>query len=371
MNEEQSQQDNDETTLSDVIRAIWDGKWIISSITAVIFIIVVTYLIIIPQTYRATIVIHPIQTYEISKYEEVNSLKLIKIDSEYLEQLFIDELMTYNVFEVSMMENRYIEKIKNETELDYLIRIKKAARVFSLSKPLNRGSRDLEKKTPKWTLSYKTLRPDLATKVIAEAFSLANNEVNAKVQKIIGRTVSSYLRLTENKLKDIDILDKVNLRNEKIKTQSRLAFLDEQNSIAKVLGIEKNTPTEQTFTAQSKLINLADKEVPFYLRGYRAIEKEIETLSSRKSPQLFIPEYLENNIEKALLLQDNTVVRLKESVSETPIGTDNFKAVFYDTNLIKFQRKAKHSLILALSIVLGGMIGIIVVCTQNAIIRKK
>ena len=348
MNEEQSQQDNNETTLSDVIRAIWDGKWIISSITAVIFIIVVTYLIIIPQTYRATIVIHPIQTYEISKYEEVNSLKLIKIDSEYLEQLFIDELMTYNVFEVSMMENRYIEKIKNETELDYLIRIKKAARVFSLSKPLNRGSRDLEKQTPKWTLSYKTLRPDLATKVIAEAFSLANNEVNAKVQNVIDRTVSSYLRLIERKLEDINMLDKVYLRNEKIKTQTRLVFLDEQNSIAKVLGIEKNTPTEQTFTAESKLINLADKEVPYYLRGYLAIENE-----------------------KDLLLQDNTIVRLKESMLVTPIGTDNFKAVFYDTGLIKFQRKAKHSLILALSIVLGGMIGIIVVCTQNAIIRKK
>jgi len=348
MNEEQSQQDNDETTLSDVIRAIWDGKWIISSITAVIFIIVVTYLIIKPQTYKGIIQINPIKTYEASKYGEVNSLKLIKIDSEYLEQLFIDELLKYNVFEVSMMENRYLEKIENETELDYLIRIKKAARVFSLSKPLNRGSRDLEKQTPKWTLSYKTLRPDLATKVIAEAFSLANNEVNAKVQNVIDRTVSSYLRLIERKLEDINMLDKVYLRNEKIKTQTRLVFLDEQNSIAKVLGIEKNTPTEQTFTAESKLINLADKEVPYYLRGYLAIENE-----------------------KDLLLQDNTIVRLKESMLVTPIGTDNFKAVFYDTNLIKFQRKAKHSLILALSIVLGGMIGIIVVCTQNAIIRKK
>jgi len=371
MNEEQSQQDNDGIKFSELISTLWDGKWIISSITAVIFIIVVTYLIIKPQTYKGIIQINPIKTYEASKYGEVNSLKLIKIDSEYLEQLFIDELLKYNVFEVSMMENRYLEKIENETELDYLIRIQKAARVFSLSKPVNLVSRDIEEQKPKWTLSYKTLRPDLATKVIAEAFSLANNEVNAKVQKIIGRTVSSYLRLTENKLKDIDILDKVNLRNEKIKTQSRLAFLDEQNSIAKVLGIEKNTLTEQTFTTQSTLINLADKEVPYYLRGYLAIEKEIEILLSRKSPQLFIPEYLENQRKKEILLQDKTLVRLKKSMSVTPIGTDNFKAVFYDTNLIKFQRKAKHSLILALSIVLGGIIGTFVIFFRNAVIRKE
>ena len=35
------------------------------------------------------------------------------------------------------------------------------------------------------------------------------------------------------------MLDRVILNNEKIKIQLRLALLDEQNSIARVLGIEK------------------------------------------------------------------------------------------------------------------------------------
>ena len=112
MNPGQSQQDNDETSLSDVIWAIWDGKWIVSSITAVTSIIVVTYLIITPQTYRGTLQFFPISSVEVSKYEELNSLELITIDGEYLEKLFIEELLTYKGFEASITENRYIEKIK-------------------------------------------------------------------------------------------------------------------------------------------------------------------------------------------------------------------------------------------------------------------
>ena len=174
-------------------------------------------------------------------------------------------------------------------------------------------------------------------------------ELNEKIQD--SRVLANNIQVQNYLVESNDLFDTVDNAEtviSQLDNRWQDSDPDEQNSIAKVLGIEKNTPTEQTFTAESKLINLADKEVPYYLRGYLAIENE-----------------------KDLLLQDNTIVRLKESMLVTPIGTDNFKAVFYDTGLIKFQRKAKHSLILALSIVLGGMIGIIVVCTQNAIIRKK
>jgi len=73
---------------------------------------VVTYLIITPQTYRGTLQFFPISSVEVSKYEELNSLELITIDGEYLEKLFIEELLTYKGFEASITENRYIEKIK-------------------------------------------------------------------------------------------------------------------------------------------------------------------------------------------------------------------------------------------------------------------
>ena len=70
-------------------------------------------------------------------------------------------------------------------------------------------------------------------------------------------------------------------------------------------------------------------------------------------------------------LQDQTVVIVREDLLTSPISNGTFTAVTYNINGMMIERKNSLSQILALSIVLGGMIGIILVLTQNAIIRKK
>ena len=144
MNPEQPQNYDDEIKLTDIIRFIWDGKWVISGITAVTTIIAVIYLINATKIYQATLEIFPISSIESAKYEELNnskkSLKFYnegahsdttkKIDNEFidskkLELLFLQDLQTYKSFEASIMENMYLEKMKDETELDFLVRIKR------------------------------------------------------------------------------------------------------------------------------------------------------------------------------------------------------------------------------------------------------
>ena len=368
MNTEQSQPDNDEIDLADLIRSLWNGKWVVISTTIVAVMAAVIYLTITPKTYTGALEISPLPTVDAEVYLPLNESELIGINNKQLETLFIEDILTYEALEASIKESSYLEKLATESELEFSLRISSAARKFTLSKQSNKKDKEQQ---PKWTLALTTQQPELAIKVVSDALSVANDSVNHQVQIMMDKHLAAHSRGITRELEDIDTATSIVLNNEKLKTQFRLAFLDEQASLARAIGIDKNTLTAQTFTTQSALVTSVNKEELFYLRGYIAIEKEMEILSSRQSPQLFIPELISNERRKQQLLKDSSVTNAKKLIALTPIGTEAFEAVSYDLASIDFQSKTKTSLILALSIVLGGMLGIFVLLIRNAVVRKE
>ena len=76
------------------------------------------------------------------------------------------------------------------------------------------------------------------------------------------------------------------IRTARFSAQARMAFLREQAEIARELNIaEGATETFVNASADPKSLQ-ATAEIPFYLRGYRAIEKELEILLGRSDDQL-------------------------------------------------------------------------------------
>ena len=368
MNTEQSQPDNDEIDLADLIRSLWNGKWVVISTTIVAVMAAVIYLTITPKTYTGALEISPLSSVDAEVYLPLNESELIGINNKQLETLFIEDILTYEALEASIKESSYLEKLATESELEFSLRISDAARKFTVSKQSNKKDKEQQ---PKWTLALTTQQPELAIKVVSDALSVTNDNVNHQVQIMMDKRLAAYSRGITRELEDIDTATSIVLNNEKLKTQFRLAFLDEQASLARAIGIDKNTLTAQTFTTQSALVTSVNKEEPFYLRGYIAIEKEIEILSSRQSLKSFIPELISNERRKQQLLKDSSVTYAKKLIALTPIGTAAFEAVSYDLASIEFQSKTKTSLILALSIVLGGMLGIFVLLIRNAVVRKE
>jgi len=380
MNLEQSQKNDYEINLTELFRIMWDGKWLISGITAIASIIAVIYLIFLQTVYIGTLEINPLRDSEASKYNEID---FINLSATRLERLFFQDLITYKGFEESILRNSYLKKNENETERDFSVRVKRVAREFFLSK-------SEQKKGTKLTLSLITSQPDLAVKVVTDALLISNNNVKIQVESKIDRHLSAYTKGIKNKLEDIEISSNLSLGNEKLKIQSRLAFLIEQTAIAKVLDIKINTinPTEYSFLPTStqeittkktlvnsisinKLVTSIKKEEPYYLRGYLSIDKEIEILSSRESPKLFIAKFIENELSKERLLLDRTTIRAREAITSSPIGNDTFMAVSYDIDSIKLKSTTKSLLILVLSIILGGMIGIFVLTIRNLVKKNK
>ena len=99
------------------------------------------------------------------------------------------------------------------------------------------------------------------------------------------------------------------------------------------------------------------------MKGYVPLEKEIELIRSRKVED-FIPDFARIESLQAELLKNKEVKRVEMMLAKTPIGRDQFAAAVYNLDTLVYKNNIKTSLILALSIVLGGMLGIFVLLTD-------
>ena len=96
-----------------------------------------------------------------------------------------------------------------------------------------------------------------------------------------------------------------------------------QVAIAKKLGIDKNTIEVQTFGSQNALLSNVKTDSPFYLRGYEAIDKEIELILKRFDKKPFIDGLFELEKLKRTLIQKKTLERIEVFYKTTPLYDEN------------------------------------------------
>jgi hypothetical protein len=114
------------------------------------------------------------------------------------------------------------------------------------------------------------------------------------------------------KLEDVTTqIDNVTKDYDRI-TKDRLAFLSEQAAIARKLGVKKNTIESQMFDTQNTVVTNVKTDTPFYLRGYEAIEEEINLIKGRKDKVAFVKDLFKLEQEKRKLEQDRTLQRAEK-----------------------------------------------------------
>ena len=162
-------------------------------------------------------------------------------------------------------------------------------------------------------------------------------------------------------------------------TYDRLAYLREQSAIAESLGIENNTFEAQSLNNENLFMtNIQGPAGPFYLRGFKAINKEIELITLRVEKKAFVENL--HSLEKALrsVEQDKTIERIKkeqnsldlikETLRSSPLGDGN-DFISASTNVITtkvvYNRNNKQMLYIA--IIIGLIFGVFYVFISNAI----
>ena len=392
---------DDEIDLLSLIETIWDGKWKIVSIIALLLLSVLGFNIIKPNTtFTATTEIKPITSFEFDQYSLFNSsLKIIvrkdkedkedKEDKKDKKDSFFIEDSIFEITKESLL-NSYIEKIEEGTllaigvdkfnlinkddfdsERDYKDEIEKFVSEIEVLKPINEDGKGKGEKRVHHVLSAKYNNEDKWKQLLF----FVQNEANKNVKNTLINRFETIVSVQQQKknfaIKDINIkIDNIKEDYNKI-IKNRLAFLSEQSAIAKKLGIQKNTIAFQRFDTQKTVVTSVNADDPFYLRGYLSIDEEIKQITTRKDKNAFNKNLLKVEQQKRDFEQDETLKRAEDLFNKTPINQNDFKATIVKVAATNYKANNKTILYYSLAIVLGGMIGVVYVLIANAFRNRK
>ena len=329
---EQSQAYNDEIDLADLIRALWQGKWLVIGVTLATLALGIAYLMITPKSYTASLNILALPDSQADVYIELHEAEIITADKKLLKSDGKQLLLTL-----------FVKDLKTQTD-----------------EGVNGLGLSIASVTPTQSrLSFPTQAPGQLTQTVADALELANQNVNQQLELNLSRHSDKLARNNTNAIEALDLerLQKIAIFT--FNQNQQVATLKEQVKLARFLSIEKG--------ALSSLTGF--KALKVYEQGYLALEKEIELIQSRKVED-FIPDLARIEFSQAELLKNKEVKRVEMMLAKTPIGTDQFSAAVYNLDTLVYKNNTKTSLILALSIVLGGMLGIFVLLIRNVLIKQ-
>ena len=379
--------DNDEINLIELMYTLWEGKWKIAVAVVISLVVVISYQSIKTNKFTAITEIKPIGSLELNKFFEFNKLitntnvdtntdtserakvavKINDITSLKLLNFYINVLDDRSVFEDAIRKFNLLDASQYDNEKKYseaIIRLASSVKILSPAVSANAKKGNSE-------ISYHTIN---FTHHDAEKWISILRYVDDFGNKIVKKNLvdeyNNTLVFLENKkkykLEDISIKINNLLIDYEREISNKIAYLEEQSAIAKKLGISKNTIEVQTFGNQKALLSNVQTDAPFYLRGYEAIDKEIELIKLRKDKKAFIKGLFELEKEKRAIEQDQTIERFKLAL-QSNLLEDNNKFYAGSINVIstKFEYK-DYKNIYVIVILIGLMAGIFYVLISNA-----
>ena len=138
------------------------------------------------------------------------------------------------------------------------------------------------------------------------------------------------------------------------------------------LGVANPSIGSQNFTSSAGVLTNVETDSPFYLRGYKAISKEIELIKGRQNDIEHSQQLLEIETRLLTLKSDETVERALALFNETPLAkAGEFKAAQISIDATKFKSNSKNRLFFALSLIVGAFIGLFIAALNLALQRRK
>jgi LPS O-antigen subunit length determinant protein (WzzB/FepE family) len=315
---------NGEIELISLLKIIWDGKIKILLITLISFLVVLQQNSQIPINYSISLTINAgnsselLQVKNIEKLVGKTSIQISNTDdlNQTILAKFKKELIDYEEF-LSIIKNtkkvqESLSKLKIE---DQEIKLFKYAKLLEIVEPV--------KNKVNYIINLKWHDPDEAKIILKDTLNLVSKNFKKSIE----------LKL----LQSVEFKKKLLLH----KNRERLNFLNEQSAIAKELDIIDNQIDSVNLSQSNVSLNISTVDNAYYLRGYKAIDKEIELIKNRESLDFI----------------DQELNEFKEV---------EIKFVDYNIYLMNTKSLKNTKLILMISILLGLIVGILFVLISNA-----
>jgi LPS O-antigen subunit length determinant protein (WzzB/FepE family) len=417
---------NNEVNFIELIKTVWEGKWKIAVAVVTSIIAMTIYQSIKIKNFHVVTEIKPISTLIINEYIVLNNIvtlneseaaewkkdsiaenqteiknirfqkitksKLLNLYLEVLEEktLFEDAIRKFNILDASQYSD---EQIYNEA----IIQLASSIKILTPSGNPNNGQRKGSSEVSYHTINFKIDDFEKWKNVLIHVDELANQLVKKSLFEdynrlfIVSKNLKKYaianLKLQkENKIEDLSIEINNLLDDYDRNISDRLSYLREQAEMAKELGISNNTFETQTYTTQSGILTNIKTNTPFYFRGSKAIEKEIDLITSRTDKKAFVENLSE--LEQSLrdVKQDKTIERLekkndsldllKEVLQLSPLGDGNeFNSSSINVLATKVIDNDNSNQMLSLAILIGLLFGVFYVLITNELkyykVKKK
>lgn len=363
---------DDEIDLVELFATLWEGKWKIFGVASVtVFGSFLFQVLQGPPNFVATTEIRPISSTQAELYSASNALGFFVITPENLISRYVEELEERAAIEEAVLTTGLITREDFTSELDFEDAV--STLVSSIEILLPTGD-DLEIRVNQ---RFFTIRGEFNDEVKwRDMLSLVDEYVTTSVQLTLQESFETRIAVSQQERNFL--LEDLSLRIENLisdynrVTSDRLAYLGEQAEIARELDVATNTLEVQTFNAQNSTLAAVNTDTPFYLRGYEAIEKEIQLIENRQDATAFVNGLLAVEQEQRNVLQDRTLERAASLWNLTPSATQQgFSAASLRIAETNFESKQNRLLIFALAGVIGAFMGIAVVLFSNALRKRK
>ena len=372
---------SDEIDLLETLQTLWAGKWKIIAITFIATVTGVVFSFSKPNSFEISTPIQNGKQSVFLKYIAINDLlknaEMLYnkddnpsgyiINSDSIFKTFVFEFNDYKEIAKVLSTSDFIQKIMDDLEDNEK---QKVLIDFAKSFKLKAPSNNLEN----WVLSFEWhddlegLR--LLNDAIRQTLLKVRNVTKSDIENLAQAIESRNSRALESLRNDLSVI----VQNQILSDNKRIQYLTEQSLIAAELGYATNTLDSNSLFRSPPDINLSGgswNEPPYYLRGYKAIDKEILIIRGRseEAKSLVAKGYLETS-EKILSLERNLSSSQLRKASKM-IANDNINEwIEFDLALSNVKSLKNSRQLVALFIVLGGMVGAIYVLISN-VFRKR
>lgn len=403
---------NDEIDLRELIRSLWDQRWVIVGITAFITLIAALYAFLATPYYRVQSILRPVEVgvldslnatevYELKPLEALsrvsgglssygNRLEFFQTHEERFADLAREGLTAEQAFEDFNSEAfamLYPDPKKNQGEFVGM----------ALTYPASMDGVSVVNEFVAFVLQQERERvaSDLAVVIANRKANIEQRIEAARASYQANKEAEIATLLEEAALKRAQLEDELRaLRAElKIRRENRLNVLEEAIRIARSLGIRKpTTPTAMADAGQGVRTEITSREIPLYFLGVDALEAERDVLRARTSDDFVEPRIGEIQKELDMLRHNRQVEVLQQRQDEDLYLKELAKlreeaarldGIEFDASTLQLARidqpaqqpltrlKPKRALILALGVVLGGMLGVFVALMRNLLQPRR
>jgi hypothetical protein len=315
--------ENNEINLFEVIKIIWDGKLKLFVIIAISMFFTFLSQKNNDEVKRITAIteISPLTSEEENKYIRINKMSEAVFNSSIFFKISKSQLL-----------DLYIEILLEKSILRDLMRKSDFLDVRDYS-----DEKEFDKEVNKLISSLKVSLPNRVNNFTNPVIEFSHRDIEKwkRFLIILDKNINEKIkRNLQNKFKTIIAIEKENRKNtiEDISTEidnliidydrkifDRILKLKEQSIIAKELNIARNIEIPKDLISTNEYLSTS----LYYLRGYEAIDKEIELITNRSDKKAFITGLLELEVQKREIEQDKELDRSMLKFLSTPLAENN------------------------------------------------